>query len=439
LKNNNLKIINIFYKYFESLNDKNIPFSILSYKDENNFSIILNKDDFQNSKQLFWDILQNNKGNVLKVNVQNNFFLEYLFILDDFIINKKKFKISIFAGDYFFNKVEIISKRSLDDLDQLYLFDLTLYKTPPKYAIVYELYLISLAKQKLTIKAFENLLQNYNIDKSGCTNTLINYFNIQRSEEIIKYIKSKNIENLLSLQTFLKKKFFINHLINNIFNIHKYVTISLKKFFINEGLSITILGPDGSGKSTLINELINLNLPFKSLKKYHFTTVKFSSKSQHINVSDPHAKPPYGYLISHLKIVYLLSIFFIFYFPKVYFPIKNGALLIFDRYLYDILIDKLRYRLKYSPFLENIILKLIPSLNLNFILNLDPKFIKERDKLEVSTKESYNQYHRYKIFSNKIKNCHLIDSSKSINHVKKKVFQKMLFLIHKKNKIIYYS
>jgi hypothetical protein len=105
-----------------------------------------------------------------------------------------------------------------------------------------------------------------------------------------------------------------------------------KRIIRPTGFSIAFLGPDGSGKSTIINGVTQGELPFRRVDYFHLKPFPTKHGMASKTVSDPHALPPYSALKSYLK----LGVFFIQY---NYGWIKNiiklkikSSLVIFDRY-----------------------------------------------------------------------------------------------------------
>jgi thymidylate kinase len=133
-------------------------------------------------------------------------------------------------------------------------------------------------------------------------------------------------------------------------------------------LNILILGVDGSGKTTVIrNVTTSLDSHFVP-KVFHLKpSLKISSGTSAI-VRDPHALPPRSNIVSFLKLVSWLLLYWIFYFRDI---TKNHAVLtVWDRYIYDVLVDPVRYRINLSESLIKFLCWFAPRPDIVFVLRV---------------------------------------------------------------------
>lgn len=166
------------------------------------------------------------------------------------------------------------------------------------------------------------------------------------------------------------------------------------------GFSIGFTGPDGSGKSTVIDLLIkNLGNVFrKAHAYYHFRPTLFGNlgevaysagmkKSVDRDYSNPHRGNKTGILSSLLRLLYYAVDYIIGYWIKVKVVTRITRVVIFDRYYTDIICDSRRSRI-YLPvkFLYGFGKIFIPSLNYNILLTASPQVILSR-KVELSAEE----------------------------------------------------
>ncbi len=160
------------------------------------------------------------------------------------------------------------------------------------------------------------------------------------------------------------------------------------------GFSVGFTGPDGSGKTTVIDRTIErLGDVFATAHSYyHFRPALFGNlgdvahsaglkKEVDRNYSDPHRGGKTGVLSSVARLCYY-SVDYIFgYFSKVKTKTRITRLVIFDRYFTDIICDSRRSRIYLPPKFLNLWRKLlIPSLDYNILLTASSDTILSRKR-----------------------------------------------------------
>jgi len=106
---------------------------------------------------------------------------------------------------------------------------------------------------------------------------------------------------------------------------------------------ICILGMDGAGKSTVIDGVISrIGSRVKEVEVIHLKPKFSRGQGDGITVcSNPHALPSRSKFVSALK---LLSWVAMYHLRRIFHGHKNVTLIIWDRYIYDVLVDPRRYR-----------------------------------------------------------------------------------------------
>lgn len=163
---------------------------------------------------------------------------------------------------------------------------------------------------------------------------------------------------------------------------------------MSTSITIAFLGPDGSGKSTIINLLKKKKLPFKRTDYFHLKPIPQEKDSVEV-VSDPHHSMPYSKIKSFGKLM-----FFIWQYNKGWLRNitklkRKSSLVIFDRYFDDMLVDYKRYRYGGNISIAKFFRHFIPRPTLYFILTADSKVIYKR-KQEVSLIELKRQIKGYR-------------------------------------------
>lgn len=162
----------------------------------------------------------------------------------------------------------------------------------------------------------------------------------------------------------------------------------------NTGFSIGFTGPDGSGKTTVIDNILDhLASVFKTAHKYyHFRPALFGNlgevahsaglkKDVDRNYSDPHRGGKTGVLSSLARLFYYSIDYIIGYWVKVKSATRITRVVIFDRYYTDIICDSRRSRIYLNPkFLYWFGRLFIPSLDYNILLTASTDIILNRKR-----------------------------------------------------------
>lgn len=148
---------------------------------------------------------------------------------------------------------------------------------------------------------------------------------------------------------------------------------------------IAFLGCDGSGKSAVI-EAVCTRAEAQGLQVWrgHWRP-KFPSggdKPRIETADDPHGTQPRGFLMSVVKLVWLLANWWLGWFRNLRQSARTG-LLIFDRYHADIIADPRRYRYGGPEILARIASRCMPQPDHVFFLDATPDVLLSR-KQEVS-------------------------------------------------------
>lgn len=255
-------------------------------------------------------------------------------------------------------------------------------------------YLIkNIVKQNLPIKKFKTLYKLYVSDSDHICKRLKAFFP-DKHELLIKCFTDNNYELLLKNLSVLKIDFLSlpkNAFKNRITNGFRI----LKRIIKPTGFSICFLGPDGSGKSTIINHIISCDLPFRRVDYFHLKPFPINPSENSKPVSDPHKFPPYSVIKSHIKLVYFIFQYNFGWIKNVFLIKRKSSLIIFDRYYDDLLVDYKRYRFGGSMKLAFWLRNFIPKPELYIILTADANVINKR-KQEVSIKELKRQIADYR-------------------------------------------
>lgn len=163
------------------------------------------------------------------------------------------------------------------------------------------------------------------------------------------------------------------------------------------GLWVVLLGPDGAGKTTLIEGFGDgVAAGFAGCNSFHLRAGLFRNRNRHAVNHDPHGQPPRGIVVTVVKLAYLLAANWLGYLARVRPAVAVGRLVLFDRYFPDYVVDPKRYRVPPScSRLAKFVAKLVPQPDLYILLDADVDVLLER-KQETTAAEVARQRMHYR-------------------------------------------
>ena len=184
---------------------------------------------------------------------------------------------------------------------------------------------------------------------------------------------------------------------------------------LNKRIIISLMGVDGSGKTTYAKKIIKI---FKKSKYLHLKPY-ILFQDRRTTIKNPHHQKKSIFILSLFRLLSWLVSY------KIFFNLnKKKKIYIFDRYAHDIFIDPLRYKHNLSQNLTKIILEFFPKPDLWIFLNPSIKTVKLR-KLELSDIELRRQIKDYTDFFKKQNNVLELNTKIKkeilIKHIKKKI------------------
>lgn len=252
-------------------------------------------------------------------------------------------------------------------------------------------FLKKISKGNLDVHVFKYLKNLLIKDNNNCIKTLDTYL-IKFSKKIQDAFLNNNLSyinlNRKNILSDLKKGgSTLNYWLKDKVRI-------IERIVKPTGIAISFLGPDGSGKTTIINGLLNTSLPFRQTNYFHLKPIENKSKTN-VVTTDPHKFKPYNKLKSVVKLCYFLFQYNLGWLKNV-IPLKiKSSLIIFDRYYDDLIADNKRYRYGGGVFLAKFFRLFIKKPALYFVLVTDADIIYKR-KQEVLFSELENQVMKYR-------------------------------------------
>jgi thymidylate kinase len=183
------------------------------------------------------------------------------------------------------------------------------------------------------------------------------------------------------------------------------------------GLLVVIMGPDGAGKSTLIEHLVQAVGPaFRRHKVFHWRPSLLWRREGVRDTTQPHSQPSHGGLWSVARLFAYVLDYWLGYQLLIRPLLARSGLVMFDRYFDDMLIDPKRYRYGGPMWLAQALHSVIPKPDLVLVLDANEEVFLSR-KQEVPPDEVRRQRHLYRTFTGGYTSTRVMDASRPISQV----------------------
>lgn len=241
----------------------------------------------------------------------------------------------------------------------------------------------------------EKLHSLYLEDPAGCDGMIARFWKGRNRAALIRMASTNNWAvmevNLESFRSELKRNSQESTL-QRIASSPGHAFHHLRRMVMPTGGWIAIMGPDGAGKSAVIDAIRHqFKFAYHKVKCFHLRP-KYLRTGRDIQqvVTDPHGRPPRGIAASVLKVFFLVADYWLGYGLKIAPAMRRSQLIVFDRYVYDLLVDSKRVRYGGPAWLLRLAAQVVPHPDLVILLDAPPDVLWSR-KQEVSFDEVVRQ------------------------------------------------
>ncbi len=199
-----------------------------------------------------------------------------------------------------------------------------------------------------------------------------------------------------------------------------------------KGAFVLIVGPDGTGKSTLAQGLVDATRhEFPHVIHMHWRPGLLPRPGGLVGIeagdpTDPHAREPHGSFLSLLLLAYHWLDFFLGTWLRIVPARSRGGLVVMERGWLDIAVDPRRYHLALPRKLVERLGRLLPAPDLVVVLYAEPEALTRR-KAELPTQELSRQMARWRQITFPARTTRLfLDASESADRLLEQVSRAVL-------------
>ncbi len=181
------------------------------------------------------------------------------------------------------------------------------------------------------------------------------------------------------------------------------------------GLTVAVLGPDGSGKSSVIERMLaDLAPVFRRTLRLHLRPrLVGAGRAPAGDATAPHALPARGTAASLAKLALFLADYIAGHALRIW-PLKcRSALVVFDRHYRDLAVDARRYRYGGPLALVRWAARFVPGPDLWVVLDA-PAAVLQARKREVPAAESERQRTAYRELAEHLPNGVVVDAAQEL-------------------------
>lgn len=290
--------------------------------------------------------------------------------------------------------------------------------------------------------------KEYADNKVEMDNIFYQLFNKRAASKLIFLLSQSNFVEIEKLGKYFshqsKKIIIVKRPFFTLYNVFDFLWEKVCRIILNcnkYNTFITVHAPDGTGKTTFIKSLAEklgyyyVCDPGDLSKIYHFRPQilpnlgevgeKTGVMKQDTNFSNPHRATPSGFIGSFIRMTY----YWLDYVIGMPLILRKNAqfsrITIFDRYIYDFLVDPKRSRINLPYWLRKGLTKLVKQPQIVFVMDAPAEIIYKR-KQELTLEEISRQLVEFRRLSSLGKRYYRLDASQIPEQIADDAFKIML-------------
>lgn len=431
--------------FFEKLYNRNIKYCVLHsyelipYEIESDIDITIEYNKIQEIEEIFVEI-ENEIGWKVVQKLRHEYCAYYYVLM--LYDNNKLYTVQLdFNTDYVRDGRICIKNIDLISNTRKYK---NFYILNEEYEFIY-LMMKKILKEFFKEKQKNRLLELYSIKADSINEMLKSYFSIDNIK-IFQQGFSTDFSIIETNNKRLKEDLLNNLRKNDMLGTFKYKILNFKRKVMRitnpTGCMVALQGPDGVGKTSVANVLINnFHDTFRKTAYYHLKP-SLKAKGDPINGSDE-IKYVFNFkykptlkdkIMSYIKVFYnFIFCYTILYYLKTAREKVKSTFIIFDRYSMDYYIfpeAKRYYSTLRLPFMLS---RIVPKSDLIFYLDCSHKEILKRKK-ELPIDQILLQQERSREILDKFNNCYYVNAEKSIEEVSNEISIEIINYLNKRYK-----